>query len=52
MITDASETRFQQKLHPGVLCAIHPDAPFDFGEKAYWMAPDPLSRLSSTNGCI
>ena len=36
MITDASETRYQQKLHPGVLCAIHPDAPFDFGEKAYW----------------
>jgi cyclohexadienyl dehydratase len=25
MITDASETRFQAKLHPGVLCAIHPD---------------------------
>ncbi len=35
MITDASETRFQQKLHPNVLCAIHPDEPFDFGEKAY-----------------
>jgi len=29
MITDASETRFQAKLHPGVLCAIHPDQPFD-----------------------
>src|SRR5271170_3516989 len=28
MITDASETRFQQKLHPDVLCAIHPDKPF------------------------
>ena len=41
MITDASETRFQQKLHPGVLCAVHPDRPFDFAEKAYWMAPDP-----------
>src|SRR5271155_2250206 len=28
MITDASETRFQAKLHPGVLCAIL-DQPFD-----------------------
>ena len=41
MITDASEARYQQKQHPGVLCAIHPDAPFDFGEKAYWAAYDP-----------
>jgi cyclohexadienyl dehydratase len=41
MITDASETRYQQKLHPGVLCVIHPDAPFDFGEKAYWAPYDP-----------
>ncbi len=40
MITDASETRYQEKLHPGALCAIHPDKPFDFAEKAYWMAPD------------
>ena len=44
MITDASETRYQQKLHPGVLCAIHPDQPFDFAEKAYWMAPDPALK--------
>ena len=35
MMTDASETRYQQKLHPGVLCAVHPDKPFQFGEKAY-----------------
>jgi cyclohexadienyl dehydratase len=41
MITDASETRYQEKLHPGVLCAIHPDAPFDFGEKAYLAPYDP-----------
>jgi cyclohexadienyl dehydratase len=40
MITDASETRFQQKIHPNVLCAIHPDKPFDFAEKAYWMPRD------------
>jgi cyclohexadienyl dehydratase len=44
MITDASETRLQQKLHPDVLCAIHPDKPFDFAEKAYWMAPDPALK--------
>lgn len=44
MITDASEARFQQKLHPGVLCAVHPDRPFDFAEKAYWMAPDPALK--------
>jgi cyclohexadienyl dehydratase len=41
MITDASETRYQQKLHPGALCAIHPERPFDFAEKAYWMPFDP-----------
>jgi cyclohexadienyl dehydratase len=40
MMTDASETRYQQKLHPGVLCAVHPDQPFDFAEKAYWMQRD------------
>lgn len=44
MITDASETRFQQKLHAGVLCAIHPDRPFDFAEKAYWMPQDPALK--------
>ena len=40
MMTDASETRFQQKLHAGVLCAVHPDKPFDFSEKAYWLQRD------------
>jgi cyclohexadienyl dehydratase len=40
MITDASETRYQQKLHPGVLCAVHPEMPFDFAEKAYWLQRD------------
>jgi cyclohexadienyl dehydratase len=44
MITDASETRFQEKQHPGVLCAIHPDKPFDFAEKAYWMPRDPALK--------
>jgi cyclohexadienyl dehydratase len=40
MMTDASETRYQQKLHPGVLCAVHPDKPFDFAEKSYWLQRD------------
>ena len=40
MMTDAAETRYQQKRHPGVLCAIHPDKPFDFAEKAYWLQRD------------
>jgi cyclohexadienyl dehydratase len=40
MMTDASETRYQQKLHPGVLCAVHPDRPFDAAEKAYWLQRD------------
>jgi cyclohexadienyl dehydratase len=40
MITDASETMFQQKLHSGVLCAIHPDHPFDFSEKGIWIQRD------------
>jgi cyclohexadienyl dehydratase len=40
MMTDASETRYQQKLHPGVLCAVHPEKPFDFAEKAYLLQRD------------
>ncbi|MBA8879688.1 transporter substrate-binding domain-containing protein [Phyllobacterium myrsinacearum] len=40
MMTDASETRYQEKLHSGVLCAIHPDEPFNFAEKAYWVQRD------------
>ena len=40
MMTDASETRYQQKLHAGILCAVHPEKPFDFAEKAYWLQRD------------
>jgi cyclohexadienyl dehydratase len=40
MMTDSSETRYQQKLHAGVLCAVHPEKPFDFAEKAYWLQRD------------
>ena len=39
MITDASETIYQSKLKPE-LCAVHPEKPFDFFEKAYWMPRD------------
>lgn len=39
MMTDAIETRLQAKLHPE-LCAIHPDAPFDHADKAYFLAKD------------
>lgn len=39
MMTDAVETRLQQKLHPE-LCAVHPDEPFDFSEKGYLLPRD------------
>jgi cyclohexadienyl dehydratase len=49
MMTDASETRFQQKQHPGVLCAVHPEKPFDFAEKAYLLPRDaPLKAFVDT----
>jgi cyclohexadienyl dehydratase len=51
MMTDSSETRYQQKQHPGVLCAVHPDKPFDFAEKAYWLQRDMARRPLSINGC-
>ena len=40
MITDAVETRLQAKLHPGVLCPVHPDTPFDHSQLGYWMPRD------------
>lgn len=39
MITDAVETRLQQKLRPQ-LGAVHPEAPFDVSEKAYLLPRD------------
>lgn len=39
MITDAIETRLQQQLKPQ-LCALHPETPFDFSEKAYLLPRD------------
>ena len=44
MMTDVSETKYQSKLHAGVLCPVHPDKPFDFAEKAYWMQRDEALR--------
>jgi cyclohexadienyl dehydratase len=43
MITDASETRYQQKLKPE-LCAIHPDQPFSFAEMGYLIQRDPALK--------
>ena len=45
MITDGIETRLQQKLHPGVLCAIRPDHPFDTSELGYMMPRDIVLKL-------
>ncbi|NWB91969.1 transporter substrate-binding domain-containing protein [Pseudomonas agarici] len=39
MLTDAVETLLQQKLHPE-LCAVHPQQPFDFSEKAVLLPRD------------
>nr|WP_322741612.1 transporter substrate-binding domain-containing protein [Glaciimonas soli] len=36
MVTDASETLWQAKLHPE-LCAINPDKPLQFAEKAFML---------------
>ena len=44
MITDNVETRLQQKLNPG-LCAIHPEAPFDFGELGVLLPRDIALKL-------
>jgi len=43
MMTDSSETLYQQRLKPQ-LCAIHPDKPFDFAEKAYMLPRDPALK--------
>ena len=44
MVTDASETMLQQKLHPGRLCALRPDRPFNYSEKAYLVPRDPVFK--------
>lgn len=42
MITDASEALFQMKHYP-TLCAINPDKPMQYGEKAYMIPRDDMS---------
>jgi cyclohexadienyl dehydratase len=41
MITDGAETHYQQKQHPGILCAVDVEKPFNHIEKAYWIQRDP-----------
>ena len=53
MITDASETRFQQKQHAGVFCAIHPGPAVRLRRKGLLDAARRRAESnSSTNGCI
>lgn len=42
MITDASEALYQQKRYPK-LCAVNPDKPLQYGEKAYMLPRDDMS---------
>jgi len=42
MITDASEALFQMKHYP-TLCAINPDKPMQYGEKAYMIPRDDMN---------
>src|SRR5437773_2564687 len=44
MITDAVEARLQAALHPGVLCAAHPERPFDHADKALLLPRDEAFR--------
>ena len=43
MMTDAMETRLQQRLHRE-LCAVHPEAPFDSADKAMLLPRDPAFK--------
>jgi cyclohexadienyl dehydratase len=44
MVTDASETLLQQKLHPGKLCSLRPDRPFNYSEKGYLLPRDAVFK--------
>jgi hypothetical protein len=52
MMTDSSETRYQQKLHAGVLCACIPTGRSTSPRKPTGCNATPLSRTSSISGCI
>lgn len=49
MITDAIEARWQAAARPGVLCAEHPDAPFDSSQKAYLIPPGDPAFVDTVN---
>lgn len=40
MITDSTEARLYQALHPGALCAAHPQSPFERHDKALMLTGD------------
>lgn len=42
MVTDSSETMMQHKLRPS-LCSVHPDHPFQYGEKAFMLPREDLA---------
>lgn len=42
MIDDASEALYQKTLNPG-LCALNPQQPLQYGEKAYMLPRDDIS---------
>lgn len=42
MVTDASEAQYQQKYYPQ-LCAINPQQPMQYGEKAWMLPRDDMS---------
>jgi cyclohexadienyl dehydratase len=51
MITDATETRWQAHQHPE-LCAVHPEAPFTFSEKAYLLPRGDVVIQEWVNGWL
>src|SRR5688572_25816980 len=51
MITDATETRWQAQQHPE-LCAVHPEAPFTFSEKAYLLPRGDVVLQEWVNGWL
>ncbi|WP_437608881.1 transporter substrate-binding domain-containing protein [Erwinia sp. V71] len=42
MITEASEALYQKNFHP-TLCAVNPDKPMQYGEKAYMLPGEDIS---------
>lgn len=52
MITDAIEARWQAAQRPGVLCAEHPDTPFDSSQKAYLIPRGDPAFVDRVNGWL